>query len=234
MKEKPPMAVGAAAAAVCRCVLTSANLGARGRLHFPRQHVGERLRFADSTEATVYRETVVDRAPTRDPVVLVVQFRLRWVRGRGHAWFRAESWLNTPLFVGFPGFVSKLWLTHDSLGRYRGVYEWGGAERAESYARALWQVLALVSVRGSIHYQVLPGLHRDQVLSAPELMRGHHLAEWSRLVRTTSAVTAATPAGSAGVSGSVGRPMDHWFAQRPSSASGAGDLTRGRAQGMTR
>jgi hypothetical protein len=27
--------------------------------------------------------------------------------------FRAESLLNTPLFVGFPGFVSKLWLAHD-------------------------------------------------------------------------------------------------------------------------
>ena len=29
--------------------------------------------------------------------------------------------------------------------------------RAEAYARALWRVLALVSVRGSIHYRVLPG-----------------------------------------------------------------------------
>jgi hypothetical protein len=27
--------------------------------------------------------------------------------------FRAESILNTPLFAGFPGFVSKLWLAHD-------------------------------------------------------------------------------------------------------------------------
>jgi hypothetical protein len=28
-------------------------------------------------------------------------------------------------------------------------------------------VLALVSVRGSIHYRVLPGLHRDDVLADP-------------------------------------------------------------------
>jgi hypothetical protein len=74
--------------------------------------------------------------------------------------FRWESLLNTPLFVGFPGYVSKLWMTCDERGRYRGVYEWDGPQRAADYARALWRVLALVSVRGSIHYQVLPGLRR--------------------------------------------------------------------------
>jgi hypothetical protein len=38
----------------------------------------------------------LDRHPTRDPCVLVVGFRLRAVRGWGHAAFRAESLLNTP------------------------------------------------------------------------------------------------------------------------------------------
>ena len=65
-------------------------------------------------------------AVTDEPVVLVVAFRLRWVRGRGHALFRAESLLNTPLFVGFPGFVSKLWVAHDEGHVYRGVYQWNG------------------------------------------------------------------------------------------------------------
>jgi hypothetical protein len=102
--------------------------------------------------------------------VLVVAFRLRVVRGWGHAVFRAESLLNTPLFVGFPGFVSKLWLAHDENGTYRGVYQWDGPNRAEHYARSLWRVLALVSVPGSIHYMVVPGLRRDDVLAAPHLL----------------------------------------------------------------
>ena len=79
------------------------------------------------------------------------------VRGLGHAAFRRESLLNTPLFAGFPGFVSKLWLANDDLGRYRGLYEWDDPLPAENLARALWRVLALVSVPGSIHYVVLPG-----------------------------------------------------------------------------
>ena len=128
-----------------------------------------RLRFADGTSARVYRETVVDGGPPADPCALVVGFRLRVVRGWGHALFRWESLLNTPLFVGFPGFVSKLWLAHDEHGLYRGVYEWDGPERAEHYARSLWRVLALGCVPGSIHYVVLPGLRRDELLRAPHL-----------------------------------------------------------------
>lgn len=78
-----------------------------------------------------------------------------------------ESILNTPLFVGFPGFVSKLWCAHDTFGAYRGLYEWDGADRAGRYAAALWRVLELVSVRGSISCKVLPGLRRDEVLADP-------------------------------------------------------------------
>src|SRR5216110_1305570 len=94
---------------------------------------------------------ISERPPLGYLTALRVTFRLRAVRGWGHAVFRAESLLNTPLFAGFPGFVSKLWLADDDLGRYRGLYEWDDPLLAENYARALWRVLALVSVPGSIH-----------------------------------------------------------------------------------
>jgi hypothetical protein len=73
-------------------------------------------------------------------------------------------------FAGFPGLVSKLWLADDEQGRYRGLYEWDGPRRAVSYARALWRVLALVSAPGSIHYIVLPGLRRDELLARPQVV----------------------------------------------------------------
>jgi hypothetical protein len=176
MTEKPPLAYPAAFWALARCALRTARLLAKGRLHLPTGHVGLRLRFADGTSARVYRETVADHGPVREPCVLVVGFRLRAVRGWGHALFRWESLLNTPLFAGFPGFVSKLWLADDQHGCYRGVYQWDGPRRADSYARALWRVLALVSVPGSIHYVVLPGLYRDEVLARAELADGREPA----------------------------------------------------------
>src|SRR5687767_6606424 len=154
MKRKLPL--GSALRALLGCAATTAVLLGRRRIHLPRESVGHRLRFADGTSALIYRETIVDTREVADPCALLVEFRLRGVRGWGHALFRWESLLNTPLFVGFPGFVSKLWLAHDERGRYRGVYDWDGPERAEAYARALWRVLALVSVPGSIAYRVVP------------------------------------------------------------------------------
>jgi hypothetical protein len=183
--DRPPVRPGRAVAAVARSVLMAAVLLAQRRISQPTVHVGDVLGFADGTAAPVYRETVVRRPQTRDPAVLVVAFRLRWVRGRWHAVFRAESLLNTPLFVGFEGFVSKLWLRDDELGRYRGIYEWDGPTLADSYARALWWVLWLVCARGSIHYAVVPGRHRDDVLNDPGMLGPSETAEpeWWRLDR---------------------------------------------------
>lgn len=172
MGEQAPLAPGEAWRAVATCFLTTFPLLARHRVHLPIQRVGMRLRFADDTTARVYRETRLGSGLAKDPCTLVVTFRLRLVRGPAHALFRAESLLNTPLFVGFPGFTSKLWLAHDEHDRYRGVYEWDGPQRAEHYARSLWRVLALVSVPGSIRYAVVPGLRRDDVIADPRLVEG--------------------------------------------------------------
>ncbi|MDF2980146.1 MAG: hypothetical protein K0S40_4874 [Actinomycetospora sp.] len=169
--------------AVARCVAVTLRLLVRGRLRWPRTWVGARVRFADGSTSTIYRETVVAGAVAARPCALVVCFRLRGVRGRGHALFRAESLLNTPLFAGFPGFVAKWWLAADENGVYRGLYEWDGADRAEAYARALWRVLELVSVRGSIAYIVLPDRHRDDLLGLPARVGEDVVpAEWWRPV----------------------------------------------------
>ena len=185
MNVQSPLPVTTAVRAVARCVVTTAALLARHRVHLPTDRVGTELRFADGTSAPVYRETVVDRPSPAEACLLVVEFRLRAVRGRGHAVFRRASLLNIPLFVGFPGFVSKLWLAHDAHGTYRGVYEWDGAGQAEAYARALWRVLALVSSPGSIHYRVVAGIRRTDLLADPARLASEGPArgtDWWRLV----------------------------------------------------
>src|SRR6476661_6955147 len=132
VSEKPTLAYPAALRALAGCAAGTALLLRHRRMHLPRQRVGLELSFADGATARVYRETMVDREATQDPCVLVVAFRLRAVRGRGHALFRRESLINTVLFVGFPGFVSKLWLANDEHEVYRGFYEWDGASRADA------------------------------------------------------------------------------------------------------
>ena len=73
--------------------------------------------------------------------------------------------LNTVFFAGSPGFVSKLWMSDDQEGRYRGLYDWDSAGLAQRYVRVLWWPLAVVAEPASIHYAVLPALRRDEVLS---------------------------------------------------------------------
>ncbi len=170
--DQPPLAYTTALRAMTGCAVCTVGLLRKRQMHLPAGQVGRRLRFADGTSARVYRETAVDRAAAQEPCVLVVEFRLRAVRGRGHAFFRRESLLHTPMFAGFPGFVSKLWLASDERGRYRGVYQWDGPRQADRYARALWRVLALVSVPGSVHYVVLTGLGRDDFIRRPQALTG--------------------------------------------------------------
>ena len=140
------------------------------RVRQPAASVGREITFADGSSSRVYRETVIADAACDDPVVLIVGFRLRRVRSeRAHALFRLESELNTVLFAGFPGLVSKLWMRHDQNHLYRGVYQWNGEASAVAYVSALWWALVAVSERSSIEYHVLPGLARDDVLAHPDL-----------------------------------------------------------------
>jgi len=184
--DRPPLAHAAALRALAGCTAAVAGLLWRRKVHLPPDWLGTRLRFADGTSAAVYRETVIDYGTAPGRCVLVVTFTLRAVRGRGHAVFRWESLLNTVLFAGFPGLMSKLWLASDSRERYRGVYEWDGPERADRYARALWRVLAPVSVPGSVHYVVLPGTARNRFVGKPRAVSGELApdceAGWWRVV----------------------------------------------------
>lgn len=177
----PFAGTGPAGRAVASSVARSAALIAGRRLHQPRRWRGTRLCFADGTGGRVYRETVVAPAAPAGPAVLVVVFRLRGVRGPAHTAFRWESELNTPMFAGFPGFVSKLWLAHDEQGRYRGVYEWDGPDAAQAYVLALGRVLSLVCDPATVRAVVLPGLRRDAVLADPAAAAGRGVPDWGLL-----------------------------------------------------
>jgi hypothetical protein len=169
--EEPPMRLRCALGALMRCALRVAVLLVQGRISQPVDNLQRHIAFGDGSSAEVYLETLIDSPPPRSPAVLVVRFRLRRVRSeRAHAAFQLESPLNTVLFAGFPGLVSKLWLRHDERGVYRGLYQWDNPRLAIDYVRALWWALALVSERASIHYAVLPGLDRDDVLARPSII----------------------------------------------------------------
>jgi hypothetical protein len=174
------------------CAVVTAALLATHELRLPRTNLGHRLRFADGTTSRVYRETTRHGVPTREPALLVVQFRLLLLGNNKplHAAFRAESILNTVLFAGFRGFRSKLWCTDERTGVYRGVYERDGADRATSYAMTLSGLLRLLSEPGSVRFHVVPGVHRDEYLRDPRVIGPDEAASTERWWRLSSAVAA--------------------------------------------
>ena len=167
--DRPPLGFPCAVAALARCVVRTFPLMARRELHQPTERLG--------TRPGLRRRLPWSRLPRdrRGGPPGSTTRRSSWSRsasasfgdGVGHALFRAESLLNTPLFVGFPGFISKLWLAPEGGDTYRGVYQWDGAARADAYVRALRWALAPVCARGSIRYVIVPGLRRDDVLADP-------------------------------------------------------------------
>jgi hypothetical protein len=179
--------------ATVRSFVTSAaatgRLIAGGRLAQPGTHLAWRLVFADGTTSFVFRETALHGIPPADPAVLVVQFRLRMVGTSPlwHALFRRECVLHTPLFAGFQGFRSKLWLTDLRTGVYRGLYQWDGADLAVDYAATLTRLLRAVSVAGSVDHHVLPGIRRDDLLRDPARVSGGR--EWWRLVASSASAS---------------------------------------------
>jgi hypothetical protein len=176
------LGIGDGLRALGRCALRTAGLIGGRELHQPTGAVGRRVRWADGTTSEVYRETVADHV-AQLPCTLVVRFRLRGVRRPIlHTLFRLESELNTMLFAGFPGFVSKLWFANDERGVYRGLYEWDDPAKAEAYVKALWWALMVVSERSSIGAVVLPGVHRDELLDAAGTAVRDDPAAWWRPV----------------------------------------------------
>jgi hypothetical protein len=79
--------------------------------------------------------------------------------------------VSTPLFAGFPGFGTKLWMA-DLGGAYRGLYEWDGTALAQAYAERLAKILQPLSVSGSVRYWIIPDARLDVYLAT--LRRGAH------------------------------------------------------------
>jgi hypothetical protein len=132
------------------------GLLAAGRLHFPRQRVGEAI-ILDGERWVVFRQAVVDPPngqPARPGSIFRPRFHIAGMSVRQNKLF---SLIPIPFFVGLPGFRSKLWLYQPESGDFSGYYEWDRVIDAENYRHSFAaEFMTRRSVPGSVSFQVIP------------------------------------------------------------------------------
>jgi hypothetical protein len=128
-----------------------------GRIHFPKNRLGEIIILDDGLEWTIFRQVII--TPSRgQPEIPGAIFRPRFrIKGMSHAQNVRFSILPIPFFVGLPGFRSKLWLYNEETGDSSGYYEWDSLEDAENYRNSFAaRFMARRSEPGSVSFIVTP------------------------------------------------------------------------------
>lgn len=104
----------------------------RGRVHFPREGLGEVV-AGEAEDYCVFRRMVVEPLTSdMDPpgAVLDVQFRFKRFSTAAN---QRLSRIPMPFIAVQPGFRSKTWMVGVESGAFRGLYEWTSVEDAERY-----------------------------------------------------------------------------------------------------
>lgn len=126
-------------------------------LHLNIKKLGTKCKAKDNKTYTVFRETSSDKDYEGKEVTLVVAFRLFLIDRNTflHWLFQKLSILNTPLWVGFPGFKTKFWMVDTKTQDYLGIYRYLGKQNAKEYAEYICAILRPVSIKGSVWYEII-------------------------------------------------------------------------------
>ena len=128
-----------------------------GRLHFPRERIGEPFTLGDDQVFTIFRQVIVDPSKGHQ-AKLGALFRVRFrVANMTPEQNKRFSILPIPFFIGLPGFRSKLWMLDRTTGDSQGVYQWDTVQDAQNYANSFaMKFMTRRAVLGSISHEVRP------------------------------------------------------------------------------
>ncbi|MBN1573195.1 MAG: hypothetical protein JW984_08380 [Deltaproteobacteria bacterium] len=129
-----------------------------GRLHFPRERIGEKIKIDDKAEFTVFRQAYLNppRSENGKPpgARFVVRFHVEKMSPEVNKVF---SLFTIPFFAGLEGFRSKIWLLDEAGGDCMGIYEWQTVEDARNYSESFaMRFMTNRSVEGSVSFEIKP------------------------------------------------------------------------------
>jgi hypothetical protein len=142
-------------AGVLRSLLKTAAYVLTGRLHFKKDHLGQVVTSEDGQDYKVFREVVVDRRsdqPEKPGTVFVLRFQVTNLSPRQNQLF---SLLPIPLYIGFPGFRSKVYTIHGI--DCQSIYEFDSVQDAKNYSQsAALKFITRRSAPDSVSYRIIP------------------------------------------------------------------------------
>ncbi|MGD0707521.1 MAG: hypothetical protein ABSA51_03600 [Anaerolineaceae bacterium] len=126
-----------------------------GRLHFPKNRVGETVVDEQGKKFTVFRQVVVNsmKGQAIQPgVLLTLHFKVTNMSPKVNQFY---SLLPLPLYIGDHGFRSKLFTIQGE--DCQSIYEWDTVQDAENYIQSIaLKSILLRSVPGSFSYKIQP------------------------------------------------------------------------------
>jgi hypothetical protein len=136
-----------------KSILKTAWFIINGRLHFPIDRIGMEVIDHDGKTFTIFREVVVDpphAQPKQPEAVLILHFHVVNMTVDQN---KTYSLLPLPLYIGNPGFRSKLFTIN---GEYcQSIYEWDTINDADNYLNSMaLKTVIMRSVPGSFSYEI--------------------------------------------------------------------------------
>lgn len=135
-------------------VINTIGFAATGRLHLPTQRIGEIVTDEEGRQFTIFREVVVDPSkdqPEHPGAMLILHFRVTNMSPEQN---RLYSLLPLPLYIGDPGFRSKLFTINGE--ECQSIYEWDTAQEAENYVNSVaLKTILMRSVPGSVSHKIM-------------------------------------------------------------------------------
>jgi hypothetical protein len=126
----------------------------KGRVHFPKEHLGRILTLDNGQEYTVFRHLRVDAEKGTDVPAAVFIVRFKFARfplliNKGLSLF------PIPFLIARPGFQEKMW-TINRDGYFQGIYQFASMEFAEAYPLSfVFKAMKRRSATGTLSYEIV-------------------------------------------------------------------------------
>lgn len=136
-----------------------------GRIHLPREHIGDTLTMKDGQKFVVFRRLTVSGKSKDAGSFAIFKVRFKF-NGLEPGTNKRLSMIPAPFLIGMKGFREKYWTINENTGYFQGIYQWESKEKAEKYPDSfIFKLMAKRSAPGTLSYEIIPNTDLSQYIN---------------------------------------------------------------------